>query len=435
MPRPNARAVVAACLSAVLAGAGTAAATLPEPALPAAPPVTVSPQLAGLSLQVAAPAATASLGSRVSQALSQSTATTVSAAVDVDGLGPVLRRDAAHALPPASTQKSFVVAAALLALGPDVRMRTEVAATSTATSGVLDGPLFLVPGGDPYLTATGLRALAKAVRAAGITRVQGDLKLDDSRYDALRRNPGWKSSYVPDELGPLSAFAVDRNSKRRDRAYLADPALPNAVAFRDMLEAEGVVVTGTVARQRRPAAALTVAEQVSGPMSAVTARLLKASDNFAAELLLKELGRVVRGEGSSAAGLEAVRTVLGEQGVPVGAGTDGSGLSSRDRQTATGQVTLLRAVAGSTAGSSLRAAMPVACVDGTLKKRMCGTAAAGNVVAKTGTLPGVASLAGYATTRSGRAVRFAFVLTGAKDSAKARAAMDRAAVLLASSTD
>ncbi len=425
-----------AAFGAVVALSAPVAAMLPvdQAAATVRPRLDVAPRVVAVEPAPAPPRATASLGSRVSAALSAATARTVSAAVDVDGLGAVLRRDAGHALPPASTQKSYVATAALLAVGPDSRLRTEVAATGTATAGVLPGPLYLVAGGDPYLTRSGLQALAKAVRDSGVTSVQG-LRLDDSRYDLLRRNPGWKSSWVPGELGPLSAFALDRNGYRTDRAYLEDPALPNAAVFRDLLRAAGVTVDGSVTRARRPAGATTIAERTSGPLSAVTSRLLKASDNFAAEMLVKEVGRVVRGEGSTKAGLSAVKAVLSEQGVPFGTSSDGSGLSSYDRQTTAGQVLLLTAVGRSTVATQLRAGLPVACVDGTLKKRMCSTAAARNVTAKTGTLSGVTALSGYATTRSGRAVRFSFQLTGVRDSTKARAAVDRACVLLASATD
>ena len=433
-PRPTTATALAALLATLLAGGGTAAAAAPPPERAV---TSVSPQVQVASVRVAAArsSARAGLGSRISSALAGSTARTVSVAVDVDGLGGVLRRDAAHALPPASTQKSWVVSTALLALGGDSRQRTEVAATATATAGVLPGSLWLVAGGDPYLTTLDLSALARSVREAGVTMVDGDLRLDDSRYDMLRRNPGWKSRWVPNELGPLSAFAVDRNRGRRDAVYLSDPALPNAVRFRDLLRAEGVVVRGTVRRDLRPAAALTVAQRESATLAANSARLLKASDNFAAELLLKEVGRVVRGTGSSRAGLAGVAEVLGEQGVRVGRGADGSGLSSVDRQTTAGQVAMLRAVGASAAGPGLRAALPVACVDGTLWRRMCRTAAAGNVRAKTGTLSGVTALAGYATTRSGRPARFAIQLSGVRDAARARAAIDRAVVVLAASTD
>lgn len=115
----------------------------------------------------------------------------------------------------------------------------------------------------------------------------------------------------------------------------------------------------------------------------------------------------------------------------VGASADGSGLSTRDRQSPLGQLSLLNAASASYAGPSFRAALPVGCVDGTLRRRFCDTVAAGRVQAKTGTLSGVRTLAGYTTTVSGREVRFAFQLVGVRDGARALRAIDRAVVLLA----
>ena len=376
------------------------------------------------------------LGARVQAALLQADAATVSAAVEVDGLGTVLRRDAAHQLPPASTQKSFVSAAALLRLGSATRFTTEVATLAAPVGGVVRGDLWVVPGGDPYLTTSGLRALAQAVRSAGVTHVTGVLRLDDSRYDQRRRAEGWKQEWVPEESGPLSAFAVDKNAWRSDSAFLNDPAVPNAVKLRDLMRAEGISI-GTVLRQRRPAQATTVATWQSGPMTAVVRRILKDSDNFAAELLLKEMGRVVRGveRGTSAEGLAAVRTVLGEQGVKVGVGADGSGLSTLDRQNPDSQVALLRVMDASPVAAAFRAALPIACRDGTLKRRLCGTAAEGRVSAKTGTVTGVRCLAGYTKTASGRVVRFAFQITGVRSGTSTLAAIDKAVVVLASATE
>ena len=378
--------------------------------------------------------AASDLGARVNTALSAAGAPTIAAAVEVDGLGTVLRRDAAHQLPPASTQKSFVSGAALLRLGPATRFRTEVASLSAPVDGVVQGDLWLVPGGDPYLTTSGLRALAKALRAAGVTRVTGVLRLDDSRYDAKRRAAGWETEWVPEESGPLSSFAVDANRWRTDSAFLSDPAMPNAVKARDLMRAEGIHI-GTITRQRRPASATTLASVQSGPLSAVVRRLLKDSDNFAAELVLKEVGRVVTGRGTSVDGLAAVRSVLGQLGVKVGVGSDGSGLSTDDRQNPDSQVALLRVLDASEVSAAFRTALPVACRDGTLKERMCGTAAEGRASAKTGTVTGVRCLAGYTTTRSGRVVRFAFQITGVQDGTRARNAMDRAVAVLAAATE
>ena len=92
---------------------------------------------------------------------------------------------------------------------------------------------------------------------------------------------------------------------------------------------------------------------------------------------------------------------------------------------------LLRAGRRSPVAAGFRAALPVGCVDGTLRRRLCGTAAAGRVHAKTGTLSGVRTLAGWTTTARGRVVTFAFQLSGVRDGARALRAIDRAVVLLA----
>lgn len=430
-------AVSAACLAllvgpAVLAPGTGLAQNRPAPAAAVS---TVAPaSLTAAQVLPGDPYAAAALGRGVAAALVGSGATTVAVAVDVAGYGAVLRRNASQALPPASTQKSYTGLAALVALGPTARLRTEVAATATATLGRLPGSVWLVAGGDPYLTTAGLRALALDVRRAGITSIAGDVRLDDTRYDARRNAPGWKRAWVPGQSGPLSALALDRNLWRKDPAFLLDPALPATVRFRDLLREAGVTVSGTVRRGPRPGGAAVVAKRLSVPLPALLARVLKTSDNFAAELLLKEVGRTVRGDGSSAGGVAATRQVLGGLGVAVGAGADGSGLSSLDRQSPAGQVRLLRAADASSSAADFRAALPIGCRDGTLRHRFCGTAAAGRVQAKTGTLSGVRALVGYTRTASGRDVRFAFQLTGVTDSVRALAAVDRAVVLLASAT-
>ena len=369
------------------------------------------------------------------KALGGSTARVVAAAVDVEGYGPLLRLAADRPLPPASTQKSFIGLSALLALGPDARYRTEAAAVGTPVDGQLAGPLWLVAGGDPYLSKASLRRLARSVRESGVTAVLGGVLLDDLRYDGRRTASGWKPSFMPGQSGPLSALAVDANRWRRDAAFLADPALPAAVLFRDYLVAEGVTVVGSVSRGPRPVEASTVATFEGTTVSTAVTRTLKASDNFAAEMILKELGRGVRADGSSAGGLAAARGILHGQGVPMGAGSDGSGLSADDRQTAAGQVKMLQLAERSHVAASFRAALPLGCRDGTLRKRFCRTPAEGRVSAKTGTLSGVRALSGVTRTASGRQVQFTFQLSGVTSGARALAAIDRAVVALASSRD
>lgn len=428
-PLPTPRRIATALTSAVLAVAVVAG-----PAVAAAPAAAGAPAKAGAAATGPAPMTSAQavqLRSRVLTALKGSSARTVGVAIDVDGAGALVHSGSASALPPASTQKSYTGLSALLALGPSTRLRTSLLSASAPVKGTLSGPVYLVAGGDPYLTGTDLRRLARDVAASGVRKIPAGVRLDDSRYDSRRNAPGWAGSYVPGQSGPLSALAVDHNRWRSDRAFLADPALPAAVRLRDELRRAGVTVGSTVLRAPRPGKATVLAQHGSDPVSVLVRRTLKASDNFAAELLLKEVGRSAGGRGSSATGVAGVRRVLSPLGVPTGTAVDGSGLSRLDRQTPAGQVRLLQAARRTRVATEFRTALPRGCRDGTLSRRYCGTAASGQVWAKTGTLTGVRALSGYTTTASGRTVAFSFQLSGVSSPTAALAAIDRAVVVLA----
>lgn len=389
--------------------------------LPAAPSHAATP-----SQQVAA------LRAKVEQALTGSTAGVTGVAVDVDGFGQIDRHGATTALPPASTEKLFTTFTALQRLGSGYRERTQLRTSALTVAGHLRGDLYLVGAGDPYFTSAHLNALAQAVYDAGIRAIDGHLVVDESRYDRVRSGSGWKTGWVPEESGPLSAVALDRNAWRTDAGYLADPAPPVLGKLRAYLAKKGIPVSADVRRGTAPATSRVVASHVSAALSDVVRRIDKSSDNFAAELLLKELGRAVRGRGTAADGAAVVKQVLGGLGVTVGSVADGSGLSTTDRQTTAGEMSLLGAAQGSGSYAALRAALPIACQDGTLVKRFCGTAAAGKTVAKTGTLDTVRSLAGWTTTADGHVVRFCFLLASYTSSTQAVAAIDRAVVVLAS---
>ncbi|MCU1587173.1 MAG: dac, partial [Frankiales bacterium] len=324
-------------------------------------PLVVSP-----AAEAATPSQLAVVRSRLSAYLSTSTSGLRSAAVDVDGLGVVLRQSAATGVLPASTEKLFTSVAALQLLGPAARMLTSVRAPLAQQGSVQPGSLYLVGGGDPFFNGAQLEALAAGVRAAGITSIGGALVVDDLRYDNQRRAPGWKTSFVPDESGPLSALAVDGNGWRKDSAYLSDPGIPTLQRFRDLLIKHGVSVGTRLLRGTTPASAHTVTSQRSAPLQAIVKKIDKYSVNFGAELLLKEIGRRTEGTGSSAAGARGVESTLAAMGISVGSVYDGSGLSSKDRQSAGGELSLLNKVMSTSVYSSLRPALPIACKDGTL---------------------------------------------------------------------
>lgn len=389
--------------------------------------------LTGLLLLAGAPHASATtattaaaLRASVERALLGSTAAHTAVAVDVAGLGAVDRRSSTYAMPPASTEKLFTAETALKVLGAGYRERTTLRSAGIRGTALLRGDVYLVASGDPYFTSAQLDALAAAFAATGVKTIAGHLRVDDSRYDRVRSAVGWKPGWVPEECGPLSAMALDANQWRHDGAYLADPATPVLSKLRADLARRGVrFTTADDARAVVPSAATVYASHVSAALTTVLTKVLKDSDNFAAELILKEVGKVAHGTGSTAAGVQAVHDRTGASGTV----RDGSGLSGYDRQNAGHELELLRS-----SFSDLKAKLPIGCRDGTLAKRFCGTVAAGRVFAKTGTLDTGHALTGWTYTRDGHLVTFAFLLSGFTDALSATKAIDRAVVVLAGAT-
>ena len=161
----------------------------------------------------------------------------------------------------------------------------------------------------------------------------------------------------------------------------------------------------------------------------------KPSDNFLAEELLKGLGAGFGAGGTTVAGAGVAGEFLRSIGIPDGYRLrDGSGLSYGDRLTARAVLKILGEMARREDFPVFRRSLAVAGVDGTLKTRMRGTAAAGNVRAKTGTLNVASSLSGYVTTANGHTLSFSLLMNGDPvDYAGAHAAQDAVAVLLARS--
>lgn len=377
------------------------------------------------------PAPLPSLRERIHMALSASGAAVRAASVSVDGIGLVAQYDADRELVPASTQKLVVASAALGLLGADHVYTTRVIRVGPiAPDGTLQGDLGLVGGGDPSLSRDDLNALARAVASAGIKRVGGGVVGDESRYDRARGGVGWKPSFLTHESGSLSALAVDQNAYRNDPEFSAEPALANTQLFRQALLSSGVEVAGPAVIGSVPVdPQAEMASKQSPALKDLLTHMLMESDNFYAEMIVKEMG-FRAGSPTTAGGLEAIARFAAERRLPSGKPFDGSGLSSENRQTANGQVLWLEWIGRNQ--PQIIQMLPSACRHGSLKTRMCGSTAEGNVTAKSGGLQGVATLAGYARTASGRRVTFSFFLIGSPSGKAARLAMDEALGLVTS---
>jgi len=304
------------------------------------------------------------------------------------------------ALRPASNQKLATTYAALTALGPSFRIETDVLGDGGQSGTTWRGNLVLKGYGDPALSAGELASLARQVAAAGIRHVTGRILGDESWFDTRRTGVGWKAQFYLHESPALSALIVNRGWTGRYET--ARPALMAAQLFRLGLRHAGVTVSGGAAVGTASAGAVSLAEVESPTLAALVRHMDVYSDNFYAEMLVKEIGAVVGSGGSAAAGLAVTRRLLGAAGVPL-AGVrmvDGSGLSLLDRWTPRALATLLRAMRlDPDLQPYVVPALPLAGETGTLEYRMRTGPAHGFVRAKTGTTENSSALSGFVGDR------------------------------------
>ncbi len=321
---------------------------------------------------------------------------------------------------PASTLKLLTATAALETLGPGHTFATRVVAAGRSR-------LTLVGGGDPFLTGkrptdpaqrndSSLQALAARtahdLTARGVRSVT--LAYDTSLFTGPELSPRWPTSYVTDdEVSPITPLWVDQGINPDGDSRQADPAAVAAAQFADFLRRDGVRVTGRVEEQKAPGHAREVARVTSRTVADIVEQVLQVSDNEGAEVLARQTGLAVNGQGSFKGGSAAVRQVLTGLGIDLDEAEiyDGSGLSRDDRLDPTSLVAVLQ-LAASTGHPELRSVvtgLPVAAFDGSLEDRFTDSPGRGKARAKTGTLHGTSALAGLVTDSRGRPLVFAFV--------------------------
>lgn len=343
---------------------------------------------------------------------------------------------------PASTTKVLTGFAALATIDPGTRW---------VTRSVLAGnQVVLVGGGDPYLSTKPARArddrvfqadlttlarrTAATLKKSGHTKVS--LGYDASLFRGPEVSPAWSSSYLAENIvTPISALWADQGVMGGLRAK--NPAAAAAESFKKLLATQGIEVMGSTSTTSAPADAMNLAEMRSATIAQIVETLIRISDNQAAEVVLRHVAIAGGGSATFAGGTKAVRTALSDAGIDV-AGLkidDGSGLARGNRISPQTLVETVAAAGKSSRTSGLAADLPVSGFTGTLVERFGGLdGALGTVRAKTGTLRGIHSLAGYALDRDGRPVLFAVMADRADEDRplEARAALDRVAAAIAS---
>ncbi len=325
---------------------------------------------------------------------------------------------------PASVEKLYTATAVLERMGPSARLATTVYGVGQLLpGGTWEGSLYLRGGGDPtfgsesFISAHygGVGAsvdtlVSELVKTAGIHHITGSVYGDESFFDSRRGEPSSNYAFDPFLEGNLSGLAFNRGEEYGRGPHA--PAVDAAHALWGALKADGVSIRGTSGAASTPTGALPLASAASPTVAQLLGLMLPPSDNFFAETLVKDLGALYGGGGTTARGAavvsQAVDSLLGFTPRIV----DGSGLSRADHTSPYQVVDLLAGLSGTPTGQVLRSSLAVAGRSGTLEDRMRHTAAAGHCQGKTGTLTGASNLVGYCQSAGGDLLAFAIFNDG-----------------------
>ena len=284
--------------------------------------------------------------------------------------------------------------------------------------------------GDPTLTNRDLATLVRDLRWRGVEYVTGDLVFDGSYFDDVDEPPRYADQpkeragfrapigaaslernavtviVVPDRIGlGLAAVSLDPPASDHVRLIEDDVVTVDTGRTRVAISTEvkkdhlELRVSGQIAPTDR---VVVLAEHDSAPLADVVRDMVKSSDNYLAETVLKTMGAEARaaaggGPGTWADGVAVVQAMLAEVGVAPGSVRveNGSGLYDASSVPAAAVAKVLAAAwRDFRVGPELASALAIGGVDGTLRRRFGGPAVRGRVRGKTGTLAAVSSLAG-----------------------------------------
>ena len=226
-----------------------------------------------------------------------------------------------------------------------------------------------------------------------------------------------------------------------------DPAAFAAVALYDALVRRGVAIRGRPVAHHRPQGTSyvaptgsEVASRQSPPLTELLRMMEKVSQNLHAELLLREVGRVRRQEGSTEAGLAELEAFLKSIDVPAEQSAakqldvrmdDGSGLGRNTLVTPRWITQLLTHEYASENRDLWISLLPAGGEDGTLEHRLCCVSDGGGIHAKTGSLSRAVALSGYALTKTSGTLAFSILVNDfAAPNAEVRAWVDKIAAAL-----
>lgn len=336
---------------------------------------------------------------------------------DLDADSAIYCHNERQLMRPASTMKLLTAITAIDKLGGSYQFKTDLCYTGEVTDGTLSGNIYCVGGFDPRFNIDDMRAFVESIRKMGVDTIRGTIYADKSMKDEAQYGEGW---CWDDDNPILSPLLVGRKDVFIDR-------------FVQELREAGIVVDAFTGQGRKPDDAFCICRRFH-TIDQVLMRMLKESDNLYAESMFYQIGAA---SGNQPATAHSARSVMNRLIKKVGLDpkryniADGSGLLLYNYVTAELEVRLLRyAFNNNNIYLHLHPSLPQAGTDGTLRKRMTSPFTQGNVYAKTGTLSGISSLAGYCTAANGHRLAFAIINQGLLHGRNGRSFQDRVCTIL-----
>lgn len=328
----------------------------------------------------------------------------------------IYKRGERQTLRPASTMKLITAIAAIDRLGGSYQLKTSLYYKGTIENHTLTGDIYCVGGFDPRFNSDDMRAFVEGIAQMEVDTIRGCIYADVSMKDTARLGEGW---CWDDDNPILSPLLISRKDGFVER-------------FVNELKESGIVVNAITANGTLPNGAKLICARTH-TIDQILMKMMKDSDNLYAEALFYQLAASSGEQPASAKQARSlIKRLLKKVGVESGYRiADGSGLSLYNYVNASIEVALLRyAYKNPNVYMQLYPSLPIAGQDGTLKKRMKGSFTSGNVHAKTGTLEGVISLAGYLTSANGHVMAFSILNQGVMHARNARRFQDRVCVAL-----
>lgn len=326
--------------------------------------------------------------------------------------------NARQTMRPASTRKILTAVTALDKLGGSYQFKTYLRYTGEVidSTRTLKGDIYIVGGMDPRFNRDDLLAFVESVKKLGVDTIRGNVYADRSMKDKDLLGEGWCWDDDNPVLSPLVYSRKDQFLQK----FLAE------------LDNEDILLIGLTDDKVAPSSSKTICVR-SHSMDQILMKMMKDSDNLYAEALFYQTAST-QGKPAKVSGARAVENALirkmklNPSDYKI---ADGSGLSLYNYVTPELEVAFLQyAYRNNNIYNHLHPSLPIAGVDGTLAKRMKKTSAAGNVRAKTGTLTGISSLAGYVKAANDHDLAFCIINQGVLKSASAKNFQDKVCIAL-----